>query len=401
MYIQTSATHKIRKLRKRIRAVQGGTSASKTVSILLILIAYCQSDPVPTLTSVVSESFPHLKRGAIRDFLSILQQPDKDGNSLYDDARWNRSDYVYTFETGSKLEFFSADQPSKVRGPRRDRLFINECNNVAHETFDQLEIRTKDLVFLDWNPASEFWYNLEVAKRNDVDFCIVTYRDNEALSKQIVQAIEQRKGNKNWWRVYGEGQLGEIEGRIYTDWQIVDEVPHEAKLDRYGLDFGYTNDPTANIAVYHYNGGIVLDETCYQWRMSNRMISDMLKNLPQSIVVADSAEPKSIDELKDYGHTVIPAVKGPGSISQGIAYVQDQRISITKRSVHTIKEYRAYLWMTDSDGKVLNEPDKRCADHAMDAIRYALQTLQPPVDDLEAAAERWRIKQRKLISQVR
>ena len=184
-------------MKARIRAIQGGTSASKTVSILLYLIHLAQSDKIPTLTSVVSESFPHLKRGSIRDFLAIMQT-----HGYYRDERWNKTDYIYTFETGSKLEFFSADQPDKVRGPRRERLFINEANNVHYEAFDQLEVRTKEFVFLDWNPTNEFWFYTEVQdKRNDVEHITLTYKDNEALDANIVASIEQRRKNLAWWRV--------------------------------------------------------------------------------------------------------------------------------------------------------------------------------------------------------
>jgi phage terminase large subunit len=176
MFKETTATKRISALTKRIRCIQGGTSASKTISALLYLIARAQMDKTPTLTSVVSESFPHLKRGAMRDFLLIMEQ-----HNYYDDKRWNRSDYVYTFETGSKIEFFSADQPGKVRGPRRDRLFINEANNVPYEAFDQLEVRTKEFIIIDWNPVAEFWvYDHVIGKRDDAEHIILTYRDNEA-----------------------------------------------------------------------------------------------------------------------------------------------------------------------------------------------------------------------------
>ena len=253
MYQQTTATNKIIALKKRIRAVAGGTSASKSISILLYLIARAQSDKNPTLTSIVSESFPHLKKGVMRDFLYIMQE-----HKYYDDNRWNRTDYTYTFETGSKIEFFSVDQPSKVRGPRRDRLFINEANNTPYEAFDQLEVRTKEFVFLDWNPTNEFWFYSDVLnKRDDVDFLTLTYKDNEALPQSIVESIEKRRSNKSWWLVYGEGKLGEVDGKIYKDWQIIDEIPHEARLERYGLDFGYANDPTVIVAIYRYNGGYI------------------------------------------------------------------------------------------------------------------------------------------------
>ena len=324
------------------------------------------------MTSIVSESFPHLKRGVMRDFLSIME-----GHEYFQDSAWNKSDFVYTFPTGSRIEFFSADQPDKVRGPRRDRLFINEANNVPYETFDQLEVRTKDFVFLDFNPTNEFWAFTDIlGKRDDCELVILTYRDNEALDKQIVASIEQRKGNARWWKVYGEGLLGEVESRIYKDWQIIDEIPHEARLERYGLDFGYTNDPTAIVAVYRYNGGFIFDQIVFQTGLSNRQIFDHLSNLPKALIIADSAEPKSVDELSGYGLEVVGATKGQGSVSQGIQFVQDQRCSVTKRSLDIIKEYRNYLWMTDKNGKVINEPGAGF-DHSMDAIRYALSSYEP------------------------
>jgi len=381
MYSITSATRKIAKLNKRIRATQGGTSASKTISILCYLIDQCQRDKKPTLTSVVSESFPHLKRGAIKDFLDIMEQ-----HNYYKDDRWNRSDFTYTFESGSRLEFFSADQPGKVRGPRRERLFINECNNIPYETFEQLEVRTKEFIFLDWNPTTEFWFYDEVAKRDDVDHLTLTYKDNEALDENIVKAIEQRKGNKQWWLVYGLGQLGEVEGRIYRGWQIIDEIPHEARLELRGLDWGYSNDPTAIVDIYKHNDGWILDEQTYQKGLKNNDIANIIKGLeePQTQIIADSAEPKSIDELKSYGINIFPATKGQGSINQGIDFVQQQRISVTKRSVNTIKEYRNYVWKTDPDGKILNIAED-FMNHSMDAIRYALSSKN--------------IKQRKRVTQ--
>lgn len=371
-YQLTTATKKIQTLSKRLRCVQGGTSASKTISILLLLINAAQSDTVATLTSIVSESFPHLKRGVMRDFLSIMQQ-----HNYYVDSRWNRTDFIYTFETGSKIEFFSADQPDKVRGPRRDRLFINEANNIPYLTFDQLEVRTKDMVYLDWNPTTEFWYYDKVAARDDAEHVIVTYRDNEALDPAIVASIEQRKDNREWWRVYGEGLLGEVETRIYKGWQIIDEIPFEARLERYGLDFGYTNDPSALIALYYYNGGYIVDEVAYQKGLSNKQLADILGNNKAQIVIADSAEPKSIDEIRVHGVAILPSKKGKGSVNQGIQYVQGQNISVTKRSVNIIKEYRNYVWITDKDGIILNEPDHLYS-HSMDAIRYALASIRNP-----------------------
>lgn len=370
-YIETTATRKIFDLRKRVRGVSGGTSASKTISILIWLIQRAQNneDFGSELISVVSETFPHLKRGAIRDFLNIMQT-----QGYFDRRLWNKTDFIYSFPSGSQIEFFSADQPAKVRGPRRDILFINEANNISYETYTQLEIRTRKIVWLDWNPVAEFWWYTQVEPSQDVDFLTLTYRDNEGLDPRVIKAIEARKDNETWWRVYGLGLLGEAEGRIYKDWQQIDEIPHEARLERYGLDFGYTNDPSAIVAIYRYNGGYILDEITYEYGMSNRAIADVFKHKNPALVLADSAEPKSIDEIKDLGVNIMAAPKGPGSVLQGIQYVQDQRISVTKRSTNLLHEYRNYLWQVDRDGRIINEPTK-VNDHCMDATRYGMNNL--------------------------
>lgn len=373
MFIRTTTLDKILKMKARTRVVQGGTSAGKTIAILQILIDIAQTNKNKTI-SVVSETYPHLRKGAIKDFLLILQE-----HNYYKDALWNKTESTYVFETGSKIEFFSADQPGKVRGPRRDILFINECNNVSYETYTQLSIRTNDIIFLDYNPVSEFWVHEEVIPKEKHDFVIVTYLDNEGLPQSIVEAIESRRENKNFWRVYGEGLIGEVEGRIYTGWNIIDEIPHEARLERYSIDFGYTNDPTAIVAVYKYNNGFILDEVLYRKGMLNKPIYDVLSNQPFALTVADSAEPKSIAELNQYGLSVIGAKKGRDSINFGIATVQQQRISVTKRSTNLLREYRGYLWETDKDGKTLNVP-QGYDDHAMDAIRYAIKNIIP--DDI-------------------
>lgn len=385
MYQLTTATKKLSRLKKRIRGVSGGTSAGKTISISQLLIDDAQTDLVPTLTSVTSESFPHLKRGAMRDFLNIMQE-----HGYFQDERWNKTDFIYTFpkfdgkrlkddigSKGSLLEFFSADQPGKVRGPRRHRLFVNEANNIPYEAFDQMEVRTKEYVWADWNPTLEFYFYTEILpNRTDVDFITLTYKDNEALDPAIVASIESHRNNKNWWKVYGLGELGEVEGKIYTGWNIIDEVPHEARLERRGLDFGYSNDPSAIVDVYYYNGGYILDEQLYQKGMSNKQLADFIGNLenPHTLVKADSAEPKSIDEIKSYGINVLPVTKGRDSVTQGIQKVQDQKVSMTKRSINLIKEYRNYMWETDKDGRILNVPIDMW-NHALDAVRYGFEGI--------------------------
>jgi len=374
MYSETTATQKIITLSKKIRAVAGGTSASKTISILLYLIALSQTDKEKKLTSVISESTPHLKRGAIRDFKNIMI-----AHGYWKDTRWNVTDSIYTFETGSQIEFFSADQSDKLRGGRRDRCFMNEANNMTLDTFDQLEVRTKEFIFLDWNPTNEFWFYTDIQPtRDDVEFITLTYKDNEALSQEITDSIEARRNRKSWWQVYGLGQLGEVEGKIYRGWDIIDEVPRHARLERIGLDFGYSNDPSAIVSIYYYNGGYILDEILFKKGMLNKQLADTILDQEKGgvLVIADSAEPKSIDEIKIHGVNILAAEKGADSVRNGISLLQEQSISMTKRSVNVIKEYRNYLWKTDKDGNFLspNVPEHEYS-HTMDAIRYGMTSL--------------------------
>lgn len=399
MYQATTATRKITNLSKRIRACCGGTSASKTISILLYLIARAQSDKSPTLTSIVAESFPHLRRGAMRDFLSILKE-----HGYFKDARWDITNSTYTFETGSQIEFFSVDQPQKVRGARRDRLFVNEANNVAFSAFEELEVRTKDFIFLDWNPTNEFWYYTEVkGKRSDVEEITLTYKDNEALSAEIIASIEQRKNRPGWWKVYGLGQLGEVEGRILTGWKTIDEIPFEARLERHGLDFGYSNDSTAIIDIYYYNGGYILDEVCYQKGLSNKQIADILLNQRKALTIADSAEPKSIDEIRGYGVVISGVEKTRGEtktetfIKWSFGLMQDVPISVTSRSTNLLSEYRNLLWDMDKDGRLLNVEDPACKNDAIAAARYGLCSLIPMIQrrDFVANMPRYAPTERK------
>lgn len=368
LYAETSALQQIAQLEKKVRGVQGGTSAGKTIATELFLIALAQTDTEPTLTSIVSETIPHLKRGALRDFKNILK-----AHGHWLEKSWNATDSIYTFETGSQIEFFSADNGDKLRGGRRDRCFINEANNVSFDAFEQLEVRTREFIILDWNPTNEFWFYTDVLnQRNDVDHIILTYLDNEALPSEIIASIEQRKHRTQWWRVYGLGQLGEVEGRIFTGWAEIDAVPHEAKLVRRWLDFGYTNDPSAIGSLYEWNGGFILDEVLYRKGMRNKQLADViLAQEEQVLVIADSAEPKSIDEIADYGVIVAPATKGPGSVMQRISVVQDQRIFYTKRSTNIRKEYNNYLFERDKEGRHINQPEGGF-DHHMDGIGYAL-----------------------------
>ena len=374
IFADTTATRKVFGMKGRIRAVAGGTSASKTISILIWCIKYAQQDNhKDELISIVSESYPHLQHGAMLDFKNIMQ-----GHGYWNDDNWHDTKHVYTFpKTNVKIEFIAIDDYGKAHGPRRDVLFINECNNLAYNIVDQLITRTRKIVWLDWNPSSEFWFYTEMQPaRKDIEFVTLTYLDNEALDKITVDEIEAHKNNKAWWTVYGLGQLGSIASRIYTGWQVIDEVPFEARLVRRGLDFGYSNDPTTVVDIYSYNGGYILDEILYQKRLSNADIANFLLDLehPQTLVKADSAEPKSIDEIKLYGVNMLPAAKGPGSVNTGISFVQGQQISVTKNSINLLKEYRNYNFIVDKDNHQTTNPEPGF-DHCMDSIRYGLDGL--------------------------
>lgn len=369
MLIRTTAQDKIRKLRKRIRIVQGGTSSSKTFTILPLLIQYAYQKPKSEI-SVVSESIPHLKRGALKDFLKIMDWTDN-----FNPNNFNKSNLTYKFSNGSYIEFFSADQPDKLRGARRDVLFINECNNVTFESYQQLAIRTKKFIYLDFNPTNEFWVHTELMDDADSDFIILTYKDNEALAPSIVKEIEKARDKAetssywaNWWKVYGLGEIGTLEGVIFNNWQQIDSIPSEAELIGYGVDFGYTNDPTAIVEVYRWNNKRILNEICYQKQLSNSQIAKLITTkLP---AYCDSAEPKSIAELRMHGVNAYGVTKGADSIKFGIQTMQTEDYLVTKHSANIINEFRKYAWDKDKrTGETLNKPIDDF-NHLIDAIRY-------------------------------
>jgi phage terminase large subunit len=367
MLQKTTAQIKISNLKKRVRIVRGGTSSSKTFSIIPMLITYAVQKP-STEISIVAESIPHLRRGAIRDFLKIMQMV-----GMYDDNKWNKSSLTYTFNNDSFIEFFSADQPDKLRGARRDVLFVNECNNIEWESYYQMAIRTRKFIYLDYNPVTEFWVDTELINDPDSEMVVLTYKDNEALDASIVKEIEKAREKaetsdywRNWWAVYGLGQIGNLEGVIFSNWKQIDTIPKEARLIGCGLDFGYSVDPTAIVEVYQYNNQRILHEVCYRTGMIN---SDIAKILPKNVpIYADSAEPKSIEEIRRFGVPIKPVTKGKDSINFGIQIMQGQEYLVTKDSTNLIKELRGYCWDKGKDGKTLPIPIG--TDHIIDAVRY-------------------------------
>jgi phage terminase large subunit len=374
MFKKTTAIKKILNLKKRIKIIQGGTSAGKTFGIIPVLIDKAARHEGLEI-SIVAETIPHLRRGALKDFLKIMKWTGR----FFED-RFNKSLLRYEFANGSVIEFFSADDSSKLRGARRDILYINECNNVTFDSYNELAIRTRKEVYLDFNPANEFWVHTELKDEPDSDFLILTYKDNEALDQSIIEQIEKNKEKAktssywaNWWKVYGEGQLGMLEGVVFSNWKQIDTIPSEAKLLGIGLDFGYTNDPTAIIEIYNYNGQRIVNELVYQTGLLN---SEIAKLLPKHVpVYADSSEPKSIDEIKRFGVIIKGVTKGKDSINYGIDVIQRNEYLVTANSGNLIKELRSYIWDTDKQGKRLNKPID-FNNHAIDAFRYhEMETL--------------------------
>ncbi len=379
MFQSTTAIKKLHALTKRKKVIQGGTSAGKTFGILPILIDRCIRTPYLE-TSVVSESIPHLRRGAMKDFLKIMIETGR-----YRDAHWNRSALKYTFTNGSYIEFFSVEQPDKLRGARRNVLYCNEANNIPFEAYTQLAIRTSGDIWIDFNPTANFWAHKEVANQPDADFITLTYLDNEALPQTIVDDIEQAREKaktseywSNWWKVYGLGQIGSLEGVCIKEWEEI-KLPLEARLLCYGMDFGYSNDPTTLIALYKYNDAYIFDEVIYQKKLLNSDISNLFKTHDiKAVVYADSAEPKSIAELRTLGHKVLPCTKGKDSIVYGINLINQNKIYITSRSKNLIKELQSYTWMKDREGNTINKPILSF-NHCVDAARYAITSqLQTP-----------------------
>jgi len=351
---------------KRIKVNKGGSSSGKTYSVLQLLLLKALTEDV--LISVVSGTLPHLKRGAIRDFNNILE-----GCGLYNEKNINKTDLIYTFQRG-KIEFFSADDVTKLRGPRRDILFINECDKLMYNQYVQLAMRTKKEIYLDYNPVGDFWVN-DIIGDSDVELIHSTYKDNPFLDDAIIKEIEKLEHkDKNLWRVYGLGLDGKIEGLVYTNWQECNSLPNDYSKRFFGMDFGYTNDPTALVEVREYNQGLWVKEHIYSTKLTNQDIGIELKRLGidnRVEIFADSAEPKSIVEINRMGFNVKATVKGKDSILNGINKVKQHDMFVTSDSKNLITELNNYKWTEDREGKPMNNPVDKF-NHALDALRYSI-----------------------------
>lgn len=372
----------------RKKVVQGSTSSGKTYGIIPIEIDYAIKHP-KTLTTFVAESIPAVKRGCVRIFKDIMQDTGR-----WVDLGWLGSPMQYTFSNGSIIEFtsFPSIGAAKAAG-KRDRLFINEANHIPYLIADTLITRSKS-VTLDFNPDNEFWAHTETLKETNSELLVLTYEDNEACPKETIEELNEKMkkafydpfGNwddkknikssywANWCRVYVKGEIGSLEGVIYNNWTQIDNIPKEARLLGYGLDFGYTNDPTAIVEVYKYNDKRILNEICYEKGLSNRQISNFIETkLP---CYCDSAEPKSIAELYSFGISAYGVTKGADSIRNGIQLVQGEEYLVTSSSSNVISELRKYAWYKDkTTNEKLNKPIDNF-NHGMDAWRYhEMETL--------------------------
>lgn len=377
-YGKTKAYRLIKGVKSRIKVIQGGMRAGKTVAILLILLEIATKKK--SLITIAGTNLPHLKRGALRDFVNIItEQRGENTFADYYQIERNRAENTFTFFNGSVIEFVALDD-DKARGSARDLLFINEANLISYETFRQLYMRTEGEVWLDFNPVNEFWAHTEVLgkpEQYEAELLKLTYLDNEGLSDSIRKAIEAQKGDgtSNFWRVYGLGEIGSLEGNIYSGWTPT-EYDDSYKLVRYGLDFGFSNDESAMVAVYeNAEKAVFIKELLYEKELLGSQYVDKLKALdinPTVLIVADSARPEIIAEIKRGGYRIIGADKNAGSVKRGIDRVSQRVVSYEGNNLE--KEYLTYAWRKKRSGETIDEPQDG-NDHLMDAIRYAIDDL--------------------------
>jgi phage terminase large subunit len=354
---------------------QGGTSSGKTYSILQNLFLHAIENDRCIIT-VAGQDIPNLKVGPIRDAHNILENTEGLNNYILE---YNKSDRVFTFVNGSIIEFKSYDDSQDAKQGKRDYLFLNEANGVDKIIWDELYIRTKKKSYIDYNPNNEFWVHTDLIGKPNVTLIISDHRHNTFLDQKIHDKIEAIE-DPELYKVYARGLTGKLEGVIFRDYNVVPGVPPDAKLIGYGLDFGFSNDPTALVALYSQSGELIIDELIYDRGLLNIRISDLMRELGvNGRIVADSAEPKSIAELSAYGWQIEGAKKGPDSIRQSINTLKRYKINVTQRSSNLKKELNGYKWKQNKDGKLDNEPVD-FLNHAIDALRYAsLNILDNPM----------------------
>ena len=360
----TNVFHKAYRSKTRITCLQGGTRSSKTYSLCQLFIVKCLEETGKVFT-ICRKTLPALKGTAYRDVINILKELD-----LYSEVNHNKSELSYVLN-GNLIEFISVDQPVKIRGRKRNYLWCNEANEFNYEDWQQLILRTTEKIYLDYNPSDPYsWIYEKVITRDDCTFLKSTYRANPFLDKDTIAEIERLKElDPDYWQVYGLGEIGSIQTMIFRKFELVDEV--QGRLVGYGLDFGFTNSPSALVAVYQSDDNLYIKELLYEKRLTNTDLANKLREFRidrQSEIVGDSAEPKTIEEIHRQGFNIKPAKKGAG-IHLGIDIMRRYKLNITKDSTNAIKEFRTYKWATDKNGDVLNTPVK-INDHLIDATRY-------------------------------
>jgi phage terminase large subunit len=343
---------------------QGGSSSGKTYSIIQALDSIACSERA--VITVVGESIPNLKAGALRDQSDIINGSDILKSCIVD---YNKSDRVLTFDTGSIIEFKSYASPQDAKSGKRDYLFINEGQGITYEIFNELYMRTRKRTWIDYNPNAEFWVHEKLIGKPNVKLIISDHRHNPFVADKIREKIEGLKDiDHELWRVYARGLTGKIEGLIFRNHTIVPEIPIDAEFIAAGMDFGFTNDPTTLIEVYRYNGELYLNELIYSTNLTNQDIGNRLKDLNfnrSKQIVADSAEPKSIEELRRMGYNIVPAQKGADSIRNSIDVLKRFKINITQSSVNTKKEFMNYKWSEKDPTTPID-----AFNHTTDAVRY-------------------------------
>ena len=353
--------------KKKIVVEQGGTRSGKTYNILLwILLSYCSQNTDKTIT-IVRKTFPAVRGTVMRDFFDIL----KTHNIYYEELHYKTTHEYWI--NGNRVEFISLDQPTKIRGRKRELLFINECNELTFEDWQQLIFRTTEKIVIDYNPSEEFhWIYDKVLTRDDVHFFQTTYKDNPFLNQVVVEEIERLQDiDENYWRVYGLGERGKSRSLVFT-FRTIKDIPTTAKLIAKGLDFGYTNDPTAIVETFIDGDNMYVNELLYRTGMTNQDIAKQLQTIGidrREEVFCDSAEPKSIEEIYRMGWNVKPTIKG--SVNIGIDMIRRYKLFVTERSINLIKELRNYKYIEDKNGQLTNKPVD-AFNHGLDALRYSV-----------------------------
>lgn len=352
---------------------QGSGRSSKTYNTVIWIVWLCLSVPKTTV-SVCRATLPSLKGSVLRDFTEILQRI-----KVYDDKHYNKSDLIYTFPNGSWVEFFSCDNEQKLRGRKRKILFVNEANELKFLEWQQLQLRTTQFSIIDYNPSfsDEHWI-CELNKDPRTYHFITTYKDNPFLEQKVIDEIESlKRKNYSLWQIYGLGQQALIEGLVFRNVDVVETIPASPYRRRrfVGMDFGYTNDPTAivDVTIEEETKTLYVDEKCYRTEMLTSDIVRELKGLGKVKVISESADPRLVQEIYRAGVDIHPVVKYQGSVEAGVTKMQEYHTVITKRSTNIIKEYRNYVYAQDKEGKWLNTPVDMW-NHAIDAIRYVVMS---------------------------